>query len=55
MVDKLKVKAKKVSLSVGSVWSKDSKDIKKIVQKADEAMYDSKADYYKTHERRHKS
>ena len=55
MVDKLKVKAKKVSLSVGSVWSKDSKDIKKIVQKADEAMYDSKAEYYKIHERRHKS
>lgn len=55
LVEKLKVKTKKLSLSVGAIWAKDSKDIKKIVKMADEAMYESKAEYYKSHERRHKS
>ena len=52
-VQKLKTKLKKVSVSVGSVWSKDSSNIKTLVRQADEAMYGSKAEYYKTHERRH--
>ena len=53
MVDKLKQKAKKVSISIGSVWSDDSKKINNLIKDADEAMYTSKMEYYKSHERRH--
>ena len=53
MVHKLKTKLKTISVSIGYIWSSDSKNIKNIVREADEAMYGSKAEYYKTHERRH--
>ena len=53
MIQRLKVKLKNVSVSVGHVWSNDSKKIKEIVKAADQAMYGSKAEYYKNHERRH--
>lgn len=53
MIQKLKVKLKDVSVSVGHVWSNDSKKIKEIVKAADQEMYGSKAEYYKNHERRH--
>ena len=53
MVHKLKTKLKTISVSIGYIWSSDSKNIKNIVREADEAMYVSKAEYYKTHERRH--
>ncbi|WP_242875280.1 GGDEF domain-containing protein [Butyrivibrio sp. INlla14] len=53
MVHKLKTKLKAISVSIGYIWSSDSKNIKNIVREADEAMYGSKAEYYKTHERRH--
>ena len=55
MVEKLIQKTNKVSVAVGWVWEEDSKNIRAAIRKADEAMYDSKADYYKTHERRHRS
>ena len=55
LVEKLKVKVKEVSVSVGHVWSKDSSQIAKYIKKADEAMYKNKALYYKEHERRHSS
>ncbi len=53
LVQKLKTKLKKISVSIGYKWSPDSKNIKNLVREADEAMYDSKAEYYKSHERRH--
>ena len=53
MVHKLKTKLKAISVSIGYIWSSDSKNIKNIVREADEAMYVSKAEYYKSHERRH--
>lgn len=53
MVEKLKQKIKKISISIGAVWSDDSKQINSLIKNADEAMYVSKAEYYKTHERRH--
>ena len=53
MVEKFKQKCKKVSISIGSKWDKDSKHINEIIKQADESMYFSKAEYYKTHERRH--
>ena len=53
MVEKFKQKSKKISISVGSKWSEDSRHINEIIKDADEAMYRSKAEYYKNHERRH--
>ena len=53
MVEKLRQKAKKTSISIGAVWSGESKHINTLIKEADEAMYSSKAEYYKTHERRH--
>ena len=53
LVTKLKAKLKHVSVSVGYVWSNDSSNIKTSIREADQAMYGSKAEYYKTHERRH--
>ncbi|WP_029233259.1 diguanylate cyclase domain-containing protein [Butyrivibrio sp. VCB2006] len=53
LIKKLKTKLKHVSVSVGSVWSSDSKNIRSSIREADEAMYGSKSEYYKTHERRH--
>lgn len=53
LIQKLKTKLKKYSVSIGHVWSKESANIKAIVREADEAMYESKSEYYKTHERRH--
>ncbi|SFC86330.1 sensor domain-containing diguanylate cyclase [Butyrivibrio sp. YAB3001] len=53
MIKKLKGKIKKDTVSIGYVWSEDSKNIKALVREADEAMYESKSDYYKNHERRH--
>ncbi len=55
LVEKLAQKMKKVSVSIGSVWSDDSKQINALIKDADEAMYASKADFYKNHERRHKT
>jgi diguanylate cyclase (GGDEF)-like protein/PAS domain S-box-containing protein len=55
LLAKLKTKTKKISLSFGSVWIEDSKDIRAAVREADEAMYESKAKYYASHERRHKT
>ena len=55
MVAKLRAKSKKVSLAFGAVWIEDSKEIKAAVRNADEAMYESKAKYYASHERRHKT
>ena len=55
LVEKLKQKMKKVSVSIGAVWSGDSKQINSLIKDADEAMYVSKADFYKNHERRHKT
>ncbi|WP_034467116.1 sensor domain-containing diguanylate cyclase [Butyrivibrio proteoclasticus] len=54
LVKKLRGKTKQVSLSIGSVWIKDSKDINKAIKKADEEMYRDKTIYYQDHERRHK-
>ena len=53
MVGKMKNKAKKISISVGSAWVNNCYDLKNTVRKADEAMYESKAQYYASHERRH--
>ena len=53
MVEKFKQKSKKISISVGAKWSEDSRHINEIIKDADEAMYRSKAEYYKNHERRH--
>jgi diguanylate cyclase (GGDEF)-like protein len=53
MVDKFKQKAKNIPISVGSKWAEDSKHINEIIKQADESMYFSKAEYYKSHERRH--
>ncbi len=53
MVDKLAQKSKKISISIGAVWSEDSKQINNLIKQADEAMYNSKVEFYKTHERRH--
>ena len=55
LTSKLKTKAKKISLAVGAVWIEDARDIKTAVRRADEAMYESKAKYYASHERRHKT
>jgi diguanylate cyclase (GGDEF)-like protein len=55
MVAKLRAKSKKISLAFGAVWIEDSKEIKTAVRNADEAMYESKAKYYASHERRHKT
>lgn len=55
LVEKLAQKMKKVSVSIGAVWSADSKQINTLIKDADEAMYASKADFYKNHERRHKT
>ena len=55
LVAKLKSKTKKISLSLGVVWTEDSKEIRNAVREADEAMYESKAKYYASHERRHKT
>lgn len=55
MVSKLRSKVKGVTISVGHVWSKSSKDMKMLVHKADEAMYKEKTSFYKQHERRHTS
>ena len=48
-----KLRNKKVDMAIGSVWSKNSGEINKAIQQADEAMYDDKTDYYENHERRH--
>jgi diguanylate cyclase (GGDEF)-like protein len=48
-----KMRNKKVDMAIGSVWSKNSGEINKAIQQADEAMYDDKTDYYENHERRH--
>ncbi len=48
-----KMRNKKVDMAIGSVWSKNSGEINKDIQQADEAMYDDKTDYYENHERRH--
>ncbi len=48
-----KMRNKKVDMAIGSVWSKNSGEINKTIQQADEAMYDDKTDYYENHERRH--
>lgn len=53
MVNKLKTKLKHVSVSLGHVWSEDSSNIKNSIRQADEAMYSSKSEYYRNHERRH--
>ncbi len=53
MVEKFKQKSKKISISVGAKWSEDSRHINEIIKDADEAMYRSKTEYYKNHERRH--
>ena len=55
LIEKLKVRTKEASISIGYVWTKDSSQIKKSIKKADEAMYQDKAQYYKEHERRHLS
>ncbi len=55
LIDKLQTKLKKISVSIGYVWSNDSKNLKEVVRAADQAMYGSKAEYYKNHERRHKT
>ena len=55
MVAKLEQKAKKISISVGYVIENDSRNIINAIKMADEAMYSKKAEYYKTHERRHSS
>ena len=52
LVFRLKTKNMEASLSVGSVWSKSSKEIKKLMKQADEAMYQEKAMFYEEHERR---
>ena len=53
LVDKLRQKAKGVSIAIGYDWNKDSALVDKVIKKADEAMYKDKAAYYKHHERRH--
>ena len=53
LVSKLKTRCKGMSLAIGAVWSDNSKEINKLIKKADEAMYADKAAYYKEHERRH--
>lgn len=40
------------SLAVGASWSRNSGSLKKIVQRADRAMYANKARYYAEHDRR---
>ena len=54
-VEMLMQKTKKVSVSIGSVWSDDSRNINNLIKQADEDMYASKVEFYKTHERRHKT
>ncbi len=53
MVEKFKSKSKDVAIAVGFEWSENSFDLKKVIKKADESMYKNKAQYYKSHERRH--
>lgn len=53
LIKKLKTKLKHVSVSVGYVWSDDSSTVMDKIREADEAMYGSKSEYYKNHERRH--
>ncbi len=53
LVEKLRQKAKGVSIAIGYDWNKDSSLVDNVIKKADETMYKDKAAYYKTHERRH--
>ncbi len=53
LVEKYRVKSKKVDVAIGSTWINDSSDVKSAVRMADQAMYEDKATYYKNHERRH--
>ncbi len=53
LVNKLRMKVKEVA--IGHIWSDNSEDLARYIQKADEAMYKDKATYYKEHERRHSS
>lgn len=42
-----------VSISCGSAWSGNAAEIRQIITKADEEMYEQKKRYYRSHERRH--
>ena len=53
MVDRLKAKSKGISVAIGYKWTRSSKEINKVITAADEDMYKDKAQFYKTHERRH--
>ena len=53
MVEKLKNKSKRVSMAIGHKWSRSSKEINNVIKSADEDMYKDKAQFYKSHERRH--
>ena len=53
LVDKLKAKSKGISMAIGYKWSRSSKEINKVIKGADEDMYKDKAQFYKSHERRH--
>ncbi|QFJ54120.1 sensor domain-containing diguanylate cyclase [Pseudobutyrivibrio xylanivorans] len=53
-VDKLKKKAKNVSIAVGAVWADTAEDVKGLVNQADRLMHVDKTDYFKEHDRRHK-
>lgn len=52
LVDKLRDKSQDMALAIGHTWSEDSKEARKLIRIADEAMYQDKARYYADHERR---